>query len=73
MLPSSSLGRPFGKFTFSGVISPVSVVDEAKSDDFDLGPGLDLTFDLFKEVKNGNCLRKVNGRPFVSKSVISEC
>ena len=36
-IPSSTPEKPFGKkFGFAAVISPVSVADQAKSNDFDL-------------------------------------
>ena len=42
------LGSPLTKFAFEGVIIPVSVVDNAKSDDFNPWPDLDLAFGLVK-------------------------
>ena len=36
MLPSSTPGKPFEKFGFAAVISPVTVADKAKSDVLDL-------------------------------------
>ena len=36
MLRSSTLGKTLAKFAFAAVISPVSVADEAKGDDFDI-------------------------------------
>ena len=38
-----------GNLGFAAVISPISVADKAESDDFGIRPGLDLTYDLFKE------------------------
>ena len=36
------------EFGLAAIISPVSVADKAKSDDFELGPDLDLTRDLLR-------------------------
>ena len=37
------LGSLLAKFGFTTVVSPVSVADKEKSDDFDLWPDLNLT------------------------------
>ena len=41
-------------FGLAAFISPVSVADEAKSDDFDLSPDLNLTCDLYRILLNGS-------------------
>ena len=45
-----SLGSLLAKFGFAAVISSVSVTDDAKRDDFDLWPDLDLNFNLLKKI-----------------------
>ena len=44
------------EFGLTAVISPVSVADKAKSDDFDLWPDLDLTCDLLRKFSK-KCLK----------------
>ena len=46
MLSSSSLGKSLAKFELADFISTVSVADQAKGDDFELYPDLNLTCDL---------------------------
>ena len=54
MLLSSSFGKSLAKFGLAAVISPVSVADKAKGDEFYHLPVLDLTYDLLRFLK---CLK----------------
>ena len=45
--PQGSLLASFG---LAAVTSPASVADKAKSDDFDLWPDLDLTYDICNSI-----------------------
>ena len=38
------------KFAFAAIISPVSIVDMARSDDFGIWPDLDLICDILKKI-----------------------
>ena len=42
------IGRMLAKFWFAAFMSPVSVANKAKSDEFDLRPDQELTCDLFR-------------------------
>ena len=50
------------EFGLVAVISPVSVAHKAKSDGFDLGPYLDLTYDLLRKILT--LLKKYSSRTF---------
>ena len=43
-----AFGSTLAKFELAAVVSPVSVADKSKSDDFDLWPDFDLTCDLLR-------------------------
>ena len=57
MVSVSSLGKFFEKFGLAAFISPVSVADKTKSDDFDLWPDLDLKCVLLTLASGGGLVQ----------------